>query len=387
MNNNKLTKTLSRLLAVVLTAGLLNACSSGGDSTPPPSISIANASVTEGNSGTASLEFTVTASRAVGAGATVQYSTSNGTATAGTDYTANSGTLTIPQNSTTATLTILVNGDTLLETDETLTVTLSSPSNLTLGTTTATGTITNDDATTFNGYFSGSATVNTSVNITDLIGLAYDNRLMLFSRSGVQNVLYDITAITNTTGNAYTGAVAMYSGAAGAQTKLTTTADLTINGSTISGTLNAASGLGNGTFTITFDTANNVGATLGRIEGNAFTLWLGNLYGYDIDTLQFGAYQDQNGFYFGRDDSIQKCQYSSTLAIPDLQLNIYQLAHDIVDPAITTGCASPYVSIGHTGLAAVITTTTTDDTLVYAFSNGNIALFAVLKHYCDVFTC
>jgi hypothetical protein len=191
-------------------------------------------------------------------------------------------------------------------------------------------------------------------------------------------VLYDITNITNTTGNAYTGAVDMYSGNAGAQSKTTLPiANLTISGASITGTLNG-SGLGGGTFTIAFDTTNNVGATLARIDGNGFNNWTGNVYGYDVDSSIFGAFQN-NGLYFGRDDTVQICEYSSTLVLPDNQLNIYQLSHNIVNPSLGT-CTSPYISTGHTGLAAVITTNNTDDTLVYAFSNGSIALFAVMSH-------
>ncbi len=59
-----------------------------------PSVSIADASVAEGNSGTKNLAFTVSLSAASTSQVTVAYATSNGTATAGQDYTAKSGTLT-----------------------------------------------------------------------------------------------------------------------------------------------------------------------------------------------------------------------------------------------------------------------------------------------------
>lgn len=111
-----------------------------------PTVSIAPASVVEGNGGGATnLNFTVTLSAASPSNATVNYSTSDGTALAASDYTAANATLTIPAGSTTGTITVLVNADTTFEPNETLTLTLSAPTGATLGTAIATGTITNDD--------------------------------------------------------------------------------------------------------------------------------------------------------------------------------------------------------------------------------------------------
>jgi len=140
---------------LLLPALLLVACGGGGGGEGdedgeggPPALSIANASVTEGNSGTTSLNFTVTLSAPANGNVDVAYSTSDGSATAGSDYTAvSNGTLTIPAGSTSATIAIAVLGDTDTESNETFTVTLSDPSaNATLGTAVATGTILDDDA-------------------------------------------------------------------------------------------------------------------------------------------------------------------------------------------------------------------------------------------------
>jgi aryl-phospho-beta-D-glucosidase BglC (GH1 family) len=114
---------------------------------PPPSITISNASVAEGNSGTNNATFTVTLSNAASTPVTVAYATSNGTATAGADYTATSGTLTFAPGTTSQTVTVQVTGDTTVESDETFNVTLSSPTGATLAKATAVGTITNDDVT------------------------------------------------------------------------------------------------------------------------------------------------------------------------------------------------------------------------------------------------
>nr|MCW1957125.1 glycosyl hydrolase family 18 protein [Mycobacterium sp.] len=121
------------------------------DTTPvvtPPSISIGNSTVTEGNSGTSTAAFAVNLSKAATTTVTVGYSTANGTATAGQDYTASTGTLTFAPGVTSQTVNVAVTGDTAVESSETFTVTLANPVGASLSTATATGTITNDDSTT-----------------------------------------------------------------------------------------------------------------------------------------------------------------------------------------------------------------------------------------------
>ena len=114
--------------------------------TSPPSLSVADASVVEGNSGTVTATFNVTLSVASTQTVTVSYATSNGTATAGSDYTGGSGTVTFNPGQTSKSIGVLVTGDTVSEANETFTVTLSNPGNAVLGDGVATGTITNDDA-------------------------------------------------------------------------------------------------------------------------------------------------------------------------------------------------------------------------------------------------
>ena len=114
----------------------------------PPTVSIANSAVAEGNSGTTNAAFAVTLSKASDKTVTVGYSTANGTATAGSDYTAAAGTLTFAPGTTTQQVNVAVTGDTAVEPDETFSVTLSTPVNVTLATAAATGAITNDDSTT-----------------------------------------------------------------------------------------------------------------------------------------------------------------------------------------------------------------------------------------------
>ena len=74
-----------------------------------------------------SATITVTRTGGSASGVTVHYATSNGTATAGADYTAVSGTLTFAANETSKTITVPIQDDTLMEGDETFSVTLSNP--------------------------------------------------------------------------------------------------------------------------------------------------------------------------------------------------------------------------------------------------------------------
>ena len=119
----------------------------GAGNTPPPlpTISITGASTNEGNSGTSQLSFVVGLSQAATGPVTVHYGTADGTATASSDYTAQSGTLTFAAGETSKTIIVPVNGDSTVEANETLTVTLSAPSGAIIAQASATGTIVNDD--------------------------------------------------------------------------------------------------------------------------------------------------------------------------------------------------------------------------------------------------
>ena len=110
-----------------------------------PNLSISDASVVEGNSGTQTLAFTVTLSAPSSKTITVSYASSNGTATAGSDYTSTSGALTINAGQTSGVITVPISGDATFESDETLSVALTDPTNAGLIRATAVGTITNDD--------------------------------------------------------------------------------------------------------------------------------------------------------------------------------------------------------------------------------------------------
>jgi Calx-beta domain/FG-GAP-like repeat len=103
--------------------------------------------VVEGNSGTKNVTFTVTLSAASDAPVTVTYATADGSATAGSDYQAQNGTLTFAPGETSKPITVLVNGDRIGEANEAFFVVLSNPGNATIadGTGQGTGTILDDE--------------------------------------------------------------------------------------------------------------------------------------------------------------------------------------------------------------------------------------------------
>ena len=109
----------------------------------PAALSVADAHAQEGTDPT--LDFAVSLSRASGHTVTVDYATGNGTATAGADYTAATGTLTFAVGETSKTIAVTVLDDDHDDGGETLTLTLSNPSGGRLTDGQATGTIENAD--------------------------------------------------------------------------------------------------------------------------------------------------------------------------------------------------------------------------------------------------
>ncbi len=114
------------------------------DPLPTVKFSAANVNFTEANGNAV---ITVELDTASGRDVTVNYATSNGTASAGTDYTSESGSVTITAGSLTATFDIAVIGDSSVEANETVNLTLTSPVNALLGSpSTSTLTIVDNDA-------------------------------------------------------------------------------------------------------------------------------------------------------------------------------------------------------------------------------------------------
>ncbi|MFQ5518230.1 MAG: Calx-beta domain-containing protein, partial [Acidimicrobiia bacterium] len=107
-------------------------------------VSIDDVSVAEGDTGTAIASFTVTLSTTAAFDITLDYTTTAGTATAGTDYTTAAGVVTLAAGDTSEPIDVTVIGETVDEANETFTVDLSNISTG-QGDISGTGTILDDD--------------------------------------------------------------------------------------------------------------------------------------------------------------------------------------------------------------------------------------------------
>ncbi len=110
-----------------------------------PFLSVNDVTLNEGNAGTTAFVFTASLSAPSALAVTVDYGTVGLTATDGSDYSAPSGTFTFAPGETIKTATVLVNGDTTLEPDETFAFNLSAASNASFADNQGLGTIVNDD--------------------------------------------------------------------------------------------------------------------------------------------------------------------------------------------------------------------------------------------------
>lgn len=139
------TSATTSLAGKTVTGGRLNVGALLGASIALPSLSISDVSVTEGNSGTTSANFTVTLSSASGNAVSVNFATANGSALSGSDFNSSSGVLNFAAGETSKTIAIQVVGDLNVEANETFAVNLSGATNATIGDSSGTGTILNDD--------------------------------------------------------------------------------------------------------------------------------------------------------------------------------------------------------------------------------------------------
>jgi len=111
-----------------------------------PTLSVANASISEGPSGTKVVNVVVSLSQAAAGPVTYNIATGNGTAAAGSDYVAQSlvGEI-IPAGMLSRTFAVTINGDAVVEPNETFFVTASAVTGATTFDPAAYVVITNDD--------------------------------------------------------------------------------------------------------------------------------------------------------------------------------------------------------------------------------------------------
>jgi hypothetical protein len=124
-----------------------------------PTLSIGGSRLNEGNSGIRKLRANVTLSNPVPWNVTATFATSNATAVGGSDFTASSGTVTIPAGATSATPAFTLLSDRVTEAAEKFTVRLSAPSGAILGTAATSLYILNDDPSSGVSIAAGTASI------------------------------------------------------------------------------------------------------------------------------------------------------------------------------------------------------------------------------------
>ncbi len=110
-----------------------------------PTLAISDVSFAEGQDGATAYVFTVSLSQPSSKRVSVDFATENGSALAGEDYAQTSGTLNFARGQTSKTVTVLVNGDTTVEGDETFSLKLRRARNAFIADGRGIGTIVNDD--------------------------------------------------------------------------------------------------------------------------------------------------------------------------------------------------------------------------------------------------
>lgn len=142
-----------------------------------PGLWISDVTVTEGNVGTTTATFTVTRLGGYTKTVSVAYATADGTATAGSDYQAASGTLTFGLTEHTQTISVVVNGDRLVESPENFFINLSSPIYATIVDGQSQGTIMDDEP---------------RVSINDVTRIEGNSGLTAFAFTVSLSVAYDV---------------------------------------------------------------------------------------------------------------------------------------------------------------------------------------------------
>ncbi len=115
------------------------------DDDQPPTVSVDDVSVTEGDAGSTTATFTVSLSAVSGKIVAVDWATAAGSAGAGSDFASASGSRTIVAGASSATVAVSVNGDVLDEVNESFGISLTNPTNATVADGSGVGTIDDDD--------------------------------------------------------------------------------------------------------------------------------------------------------------------------------------------------------------------------------------------------
>ncbi|MEW6155869.1 MAG: Calx-beta domain-containing protein [Verrucomicrobiota bacterium] len=137
---------LSNAVNATLAAAEARVTIENDDALPAPELVLSAQTISEGNSGSQTINLTLTLSFASSQTVTVDYTTADETAMAAEDYVASSGQVQFAAGETTRTIALEIKGDTVVEPNETFLVKLSKAVNATLAAAEARVTIENDDA-------------------------------------------------------------------------------------------------------------------------------------------------------------------------------------------------------------------------------------------------
>jgi len=210
------------------------------------------------------------------------------------------------------------------------------------------------------GYYINSGYIQDgSVAVGDLQAMVYDNRIMMLSADN--GLLYDGT-ITNIRGNSFSADFTIYTEG---EFPVTATANGTItSGYSISATLDG-SGVGSGTFTLLYAMTNGEVADVARIENTTNETWEAKVGGsfftqeFIIDNV--GILMEDN---FMGGGIFSSCELDGNIT-PISNRSLYSVN------VVLTGCSEGGT---YTGLATSRTDATTDDTLVFAVTDGRYSL-------------
>ena len=165
---------------------------------PPPTLSINDVAVLEGDAGTINAVLTVTLSTVSAQSVTVVATSADSSALGASDYAAfPATTLTFAPGETTKTVTVVVNGDTLIELDETFVINLTTPTKATIADSQGIGTILNDDPGT-PVIIPPTASINDVVLIEGNTGVINAVFTVTLSAPSVQTVTIVATSIDGT---------------------------------------------------------------------------------------------------------------------------------------------------------------------------------------------
>ncbi len=337
------------------------------DDLPKINLSPSNQTVVEGLTTPQNASYTVTLSQASNQTVSVNYATANGTATAGSDYTATIGTLTFAPGVTTQVINIPILNNSLNEANEIFTLALSSPTNAILGavtaaTTTITDTLTAAVTTTLpanveNLTLTGAAAINGTGNAGNnvITGNSGNNTLnggagndTLNGGAGIDtligglgNDIYIVDSITDIiTENASAGTDTIQSSVTYTIAALANVENLTLTGAAaINGTGNAG---------------NNV------ITGNSGNDTLNG--GAGLDTLTGGAGNDVFLFQFSQ----------STVANPD-RITDFAIKSDKIDLLSAAGGVLPAPAAFSRAANSAAATLTNVVNAVFTDANGALA--------------